>query len=284
MSAGGKQFAIIRCTMGATEDETYERNRKGAKRNGLVVAAYAFGVIERGGKEQADAALEVAGNNVGIFLDIEDWTDNDGVHHKKITVPQAEDFARRVDTRGRYLGTYTSIGEFGSAKSDFLGKFPLWVAHYTDAPKPKIPANWNRWAIWQHTSSGPAKKLGAKSKGLDLDRYRGSLQSLTEWFTGKVDKADQSGEVDDTSGPEDSLGRNQEAAVPPWPGYDFEVPSAQVRRWQRQMRGRGFQLKVDGIYGTESERVCLEFQKQQGLDEDGIVDQATWEACFSDQS
>src|SRR5262245_12904108 len=195
MADGGKQFAIIRCTMGATEDETYERNHKGAKRNGLVAAAYAFGVTERDGKQQADAALDVTGENVGIFLDIENWTDIHGVHHKKITVPQAEDFARRVDARGRFLGTYTSLGEFGSAAASFLGKFPLWVAHYTDAPKPKIPPNWKRWAIWQHTSSGPAKKLGAQSTGLDLNRYRGSMDSLTEWFTGKVDKAEQSDEV-----------------------------------------------------------------------------------------
>lgn len=283
MAAGGKQFAIIRCTMGATEDETYERNRKEAKRRGLVVAAYAFGITERDGKEQADAALEVAGDGVGIFLDIEDWTDNDGVHHKKISVPQAEDFAKRVDARGRYLGTYTSIGEFGSAKSDVLAGFPLWVAHYTDAPNPKIPQNWGRWTIWQHTSSGPSKKLGAQSEGLDLNRYRGSMSSLTEWFTGKVDKADQSGEADDTLGPETSLGGKREDARPAWPGYDLQLPSPHVRRWQRRMRALGFELEVDGLYGADSERVCLEFQAQQGLEQDGIVGQLTWSASFRDQ-
>jgi GH25 family lysozyme M1 (1,4-beta-N-acetylmuramidase) len=283
MAAGGKEYAIIRCTMGATEDETYERNRKGAKKNRLVVAAYAFGVTERDGKQQADAALEVVGDDVGIFLDIEDWKDNDGVHHKRITVPQAEDFAKRVDARGRFLGTYTSIGEFGTAKSDFLARFPLWVAHYTDAPKPKIPSNWKRWAIWQHTSSGPGKKLGTATEGLDLNRYKGSLESLKEWFTGKVEKAEQSDEVDETPGPDDSLGRNQEEAIPVWPGYEFERPSPQVRRWQRRMRGLGFQLAIDGVYGSESEQVCVEFQMKKGLEEDGIVGQATWDASFRDE-
>src|SRR6266542_791552 len=60
------------------------------------------------------------------------------------------------------------------------------------------PPNWKRWAMRQHTSKGSGRKFGAATEGLDLDRYRGTLKSLREWFTGKVDNAEQSEEVDHT--------------------------------------------------------------------------------------
>jgi GH25 family lysozyme M1 (1,4-beta-N-acetylmuramidase) len=280
VASGGKQFAIIRCSFGTIEDEMFEGYRKGAKSNKLVVAAYCFGRSDEEAVDQADAALEIAGEGAGIFLDIEPWKDRSGKTVPKMGVPAAEAFAKRVDRKGRYLGTYTSSGVFGAAKSDILARFPLWVAHY-GVTRPTLPPNWKRWAIWQHSSKGSGKQLGAASAFLDLDRYQGSLASLQEWFSGKIDKADQSNDVD-TAGSHDGVEANRfrEDPTPPWPGQNFTFPSPHVRRWQRQMRRLRFDLAVDGLYGAESERACLEFQRQHGLDTDGIVGPKTWEATF----
>jgi GH25 family lysozyme M1 (1,4-beta-N-acetylmuramidase) len=48
----------------------------------------------------------------------------------------------------------------------------LWIAHWTTASGPSVPANdWagNGWTFWQYTSSG---KVSGISGSVDLDRYR----------------------------------------------------------------------------------------------------------------
>jgi lysozyme len=281
VAAAGKQFAIIRCSFGTIEDEMFEGYRKGARNSKMAVAAYCFGRSDEEADDQADAALEIAGDGVGIFLDIEAWKDRSGRIVPKIGVPAAEAFGKRVDKKGRYLGTYTSSGVFGAAKSDFLARFPLWVAHY-GVTRPALPTNWRRWAIWQHSSKGSGKQLGAASTFVDLDRYHGSLASLQEWFSGKVDNAELSDDADTAGSDKDvkEPRRFREDPTPPWPGHNFIFPSPHIRRWQRRMRRLGFAVAVDGLYGAESEGACLEFQRQHGLDVDGIVGPKTWEAAF----
>jgi GH25 family lysozyme M1 (1,4-beta-N-acetylmuramidase) len=49
----------------------------------------------------------------------------------------------------------------------------LWVAHWTSASQPTVPANnWggHGWTFWQYTSSGTVNGI---SGSVDLDRYNG---------------------------------------------------------------------------------------------------------------
>lgn len=50
--------------------------------------------------------------------------------------------------------------------------------------------------------------------------------------------------------------------------------------WQKQMKARGWNLKVDGRYGTETERVVRQFQKNKGLGVDGKIGPGTWCAAW----
>jgi GH25 family lysozyme M1 (1,4-beta-N-acetylmuramidase) len=48
----------------------------------------------------------------------------------------------------------------------------LWIAHWTTADAPTLPAsNWGGygWSFWQYTSSGVVPGIGGR---VDLDRYR----------------------------------------------------------------------------------------------------------------
>ncbi|GAA4379420.1 hypothetical protein GCM10023088_41670 [Actinomadura verrucosospora] len=75
----------------------------------------------------------------------------------------------------------------------------------------------------------------------------------------------------------------QEAVqAPPWPGRFLALMQGDdVRTWQDKMFKRGWtSLVVDGIYGTHSEEVCAAFQKEKGLNVDGIVGPQTWEATW----
>lgn len=79
-------------------------------------------------------------------------------------------------------------------------------------------------------------------------------------------------------------------AAPRFPGRVMAVSQPMVhgddvRDWQRQMQHRGWQITVDGWFGTESSRVARQFQQDSTahgwpLDVDGIVGPATWDAAF----
>ncbi|MCP2341508.1 peptidoglycan recognition protein family protein [Actinomadura rupiterrae] len=70
--------------------------------------------------------------------------------------------------------------------------------------------------------------------------------------------------------------------APAWPGVYLKVGSTgtSVRTWQAQMHKRGWTITVDGVYGDESRRVCIAFQKEKHLNPDGIVGPDTWRATW----
>ncbi|WP_113699777.1 N-acetylmuramoyl-L-alanine amidase [Nonomuraea lactucae] len=75
-------------------------------------------------------------------------------------------------------------------------------------------------------------------------------------------------------------GNGDGGTAPPFPGRLLKFPPVtrgdDVRAWQRRMRERGWELAADGAYGSESRDVCRRFQRQQGIDDDGVVGPVTW--------
>jgi hypothetical protein len=72
-------------------------------------------------------------------------------------------------------------------------------------------------------------------------------------------------------------------AAPPFPGtllIDFTAGHGSAQ-WQGQMAARGWSLAVDDLYGSESARVCTQFQSEKGLAVDGIVGPDTWAAAWT---
>ena len=60
-------------------------------------------------------------------------------------------------------------------------------------------------------------------------------------------------------------------------GYDSQEG---VRPWQQQMAKRGWSISVDGVYGSESQAVCKQFQAEKKLAVDGRVGPQTWAATW----
>ncbi len=78
-----------------------------------------------------------------------------------------------------------------------------------------------------------------------------------------------------------------EQAAPPYPGYLLKYePGAplnydvHVKEWQQRMHDRGWNIDVDGLYGSQSERICRQFQQEKGLAVDGIIGPQTWHESF----
>jgi murein L,D-transpeptidase YcbB/YkuD len=53
-----------------------------------------------------------------------------------------------------------------------------------------------------------------------------------------------------------------------------------VERWQRRMSRRGWDIPTGGRYNEETEEVCKKFQRDKGLDVNGVVDRETWRAAW----
>ncbi|MER5421724.1 peptidoglycan-binding protein [Streptosporangium roseum] len=73
---------------------------------------------------------------------------------------------------------------------------------------------------------------------------------------------------------------------PSFPGRVLKYPPVMVgedvRTWQRQMRRRGWDLDVDGLYGEASRDACRAFQREKGLSATGAVNRATWQATWEE--
>lgn len=57
-----------------------------------------------------------------------------------------------------------------------------------------------------------------------------------------------------------------------------------VELWQKLLKGRGFDIVIDGSFGNDTEKDTIEFQIACGLTPDGIVGVDTWRAmnpCYS---
>jgi peptidoglycan hydrolase-like protein with peptidoglycan-binding domain len=71
-------------------------------------------------------------------------------------------------------------------------------------------------------------------------------------------------------------------AVPPFPGsFGPGATGGAVRQWQQRMKDRGWAVDVDGRFGSGAAEICRRFQAQKGLDVNGTVDEATWDATWS---
>jgi hypothetical protein len=91
---------------------------------------------------------------------------------------------------------------------------------------------------------------------------------------------DSSPAVTSDAGP--MLGPVAPTEPPPVPAVVLRRGSsgADVRAWQQQMARRTWRIRVDGLFGPESERVARTFQQHKGLRVDGVVGRQTWAAAW----
>ena len=114
----------------------------------------------RGGASQDQWDLIEAGERVRLVLE---WLQ--GVEGKLGRRPV-------VYTREQFIAA-----KFPSAAP--LRVYPLWIAHYSDAPQPSIPSAWSSWTFWQYSDRGEVHGIAGQ---VDRDRFNGSLTDLKGWL------------------------------------------------------------------------------------------------------
>jgi GH25 family lysozyme M1 (1,4-beta-N-acetylmuramidase) len=181
VKAAGKKFAFIKASEHTTfVDDKYATNRSKAKANGILVGAYHFARPDTSTNDavkEADHFINTAGPVSGELLPVLDLEVTGGLTKTQLAA-WAKSFLDRVYERTGVKGAiYMSPSFWSNYAGNSLnlanaGYKVLWIAHWTTASAPTVPAsNWggNGWTFWQYTSSGSVNGIEGR---VDLNRYR----------------------------------------------------------------------------------------------------------------
>jgi GH25 family lysozyme M1 (1,4-beta-N-acetylmuramidase) len=196
VAGDGIQFAAVKATEGNYYKNPFApADLADARAAGLSVIAYAFAIPNgNGGSKspavQADYLLSYLGasnSGVPILLDIEydPYVSTDGTNScyglsKSAMVNWIAGFDSEVQAKtGRLPIIYTTADWWSTCtgNSTAFGQTPMWVANFTTAASPALPAGWADWSFWQYTSAGTVAGISTAGS-TDLDQLNPALIPL----------------------------------------------------------------------------------------------------------
>ncbi len=190
VGAAGYDFTFAKATEGTTYiDPTYVTNRAGATAAGLRIGAYHFArptgtsdaAAIASGIAQADYFVAAAQPKRGDLLPVLDLEKNGGLGVARLTT-WTQAYLDEVYAR---LGAHPLVYASPSFWKTSLGDTPLfaadgnrlWIAHWTKASLPLLPAaGWSGlgWTFWQWTNCSSVPGIGGC---VDGDRVNGTSLS-----------------------------------------------------------------------------------------------------------
>ena len=183
----GYRFAIAKATEATTfDDSTYLANRYGSEAAGIVFGAYHFArpsgtslaAVTASAIAQADHFLDFATPQPGELAPVLDLEET-GNLSAPLLEAWTEAWTQEVYARlGVHAVVYSSPAFWQEHLADSTAiaaaGTPLWIAHWTNARKPWIPAqDWNGlgWTLWQWTDCVSVPGLAHCADG---DRLNGA--------------------------------------------------------------------------------------------------------------
>lgn len=190
VAGAGYAFAFGKATEGTTySDPTYDANRSGSEGAGLVFGAYHFARPAGSSRAaavasaiaQADYFVDVAAPVKGELPPVLDLEVTGGLSPTLLTLwtqSWLDEVYARTGIRG-YVYTSPAFwnGNLADTTSIAASGYGLWVAHWTSASEPWVPAaDWNGagWSFWQWTDKSSVPGIGVKTDG---DRMNGANPS-----------------------------------------------------------------------------------------------------------
>jgi len=182
VAAAGERFAYARATAGTlTADTAYAANRSGAKAAGLAVGAYHYGNPDSAPNDAANEAawfLNNASVASGDLVPVLDLEVSNGLSASALTTWAQTWLANVTAATGVKPIIYTNnsfwTGSMGNTDWFARNGYRLWIAHWTTASQPTVPAGtWggSGWTFWQHSSTGSVPGIAGS---VDLDRFNGT--------------------------------------------------------------------------------------------------------------
>ena len=178
----GKEFAFVRATAGTlTADVAYDTNLAGARAAGVAVGSYHFGNPDSAANDALNEArwfVQNATVESGDLVPVLDLEVSNGLGAAALTT-WARTWLTEVESATGVRPLIYTTPNFWSgsmANTDWFAQngYHVWVAHWTSASQPTVPAgNWagHGWTFWQHSSTGSVPGV---SGPVDLDQFNGA--------------------------------------------------------------------------------------------------------------
>ena len=196
VAGAGYQFTGIKATEAIYyTNPYYASDLAAAKTAGLSVIAYSFANPWPGEPGNGTAAAQadylvsnatVASSGPPLMLDIEynPYASSESGGNECYSLPPSamvtwiSQFIAEVQSRtGRLPILYTTADWWKTCTgaSTAFGPDPMWVADYTTATSPVLPAGWSNWALWQYSSVGTPPGISGNT---DLDQLNPAVIPL----------------------------------------------------------------------------------------------------------
>lgn len=236
--AAGAEFVFIKVSERGSIDLDFEYNWQAAKDAGLLRGGYHFLRWNLTGLIQARIFCDIMKDDPGELPPVADYEapplsrpGKDPLYPSNSLLDQFLVEVESITNRRPMI--YTSFGYWnthgkmrGTNKFDAKWSYyPLWVAHYTKADKPKIPSPWKDWVFWQYSATGNGPKYGAESKSIDLNWFNGDLIDLYALA--------EQGETNPPDQPDNP-------PIPPGANPDLAIINAQLKILKMWAKGIGF--------------------------------------------
>ncbi len=180
VKAAGIEFAMIRIgaydDSGCTLDSKAIYNLQQAEKNGVLAGVYFYSgaKLPQDARKEAQWVLDqIAGFSISYPV-VLDWEMDS--YKKDVSAAVRTDtalaFLQEVENAGYEAMLYTPQADFESGelweKERILGKYPVWVARYSDPKYPEVsyPDGKRDYAMWQYSDGG---KIDGISGNVDLN-------------------------------------------------------------------------------------------------------------------
>lgn len=260
-------FAYIRATEGVGfTDSQFAANMKGAKNAGILRGPYHYAtpsandaqseakyfcdtVEANGGWGEMPPALDLETESGLSSAELEKWVN---------------DFHAYVAKRsGQKKLTYISPN-FDRTKLDSLSiDGDLWIAEW-GVKAPVDLKNFSAWRFWQYSDKGSVNGISGR---VDMDVFYGTPDELKK-YCGVDAKASQP----KPQKPPESAPKTQSKHDPLLQLEKPYVKSSSVVEVQKIVHAH----PIDGIYGPETKKMVMEFQRKEHITVDGVVGPQTW--------
>ena len=292
----GIEVVIIKATEGVDWIDPYlEKHYKEACGKGFSIGFYHFMSEKTNPSKQAEdfyKAIKDKEYNVLPCLDIE--TNNAGRTPKEITDRCLEFLRRFKELSGLDCMIYTG-GYFGRDNLDSrIKNYKVWIAHYgVDTP---MDTGFSNVVGHQYTENGYVEGAGKVdmnnfTEGIFIEKTNISINNTNssinnvDWLAEYLEFWNWKEWVEDLQSECNKQGFSNQLVdgicgtktLEGCPTLKLGAKGNITRLLQKVLKAYGIaNLKEDGIFGEETYKVVIAYQRAKGLTQDGIVGYNTW--------
>ncbi len=186
VAQAGVKYAFLKASEASTfKDKRFKFNRENCAANGIPSGGYHFFRPHAPVSNQVSNFVSMIGamkeGELPPVLDLEvpeSWKNLSLKQRLNIVRAWLDGVENKLNVKPIiYLSTSFAGDILKSDKS--LAAYVLWLAHYTQAPNPRVPEPWksgNSWTFWQYSEKGRVD--GITDDLVDLNRFAGDAAAL----------------------------------------------------------------------------------------------------------